>query len=307
MKMTKQLLPHGQGTVLAKPSSQPLILDVDADGQVQDVHENVGDFLTDAVDGIFSSENEKEASMTKLQKDTNAKHSADLTYLIEQKTRILAKIDQEILSEQVRMKKYTALESARQAAIDRAKAQYGSKADVRAIMAYYDGMAAAIDPKANGIGDVLSLSLDNALHAKDGQVGILMPNGSIRMMDTDIAKLLSSNGKQELKDQLKREDSRISDSDVDAAADLFEKEIRDRLSDLEELMTANVERAMKFKPMAEAAAMPDEAQKERNLPDIAKEYGYLQRLPDGNRPLPDALYSRTFYDEMAKNGRTYGL
>lgn len=82
------------------------------------------------------------------------------------------------------------IENSRKNAIDSARATYGDKADIVGIQRTYDTIANTIDPKLTDVTDMISMSIDNHLHGSQN-VKMLMPNGSIRTMDADVAMALS--------------------------------------------------------------------------------------------------------------------
>ena len=103
---------------------------------------------------------------------------------------LLRKIHVAIGKELVRRRDLVQLESARLQAVEQAYAKYGTRADVKSIEAYYDGMAASLDPKINGAADMLSMAIDNALDSKD-TLKIQLANGSVRTLDRDVAEIMA--------------------------------------------------------------------------------------------------------------------
>ncbi len=164
------------------------------------------------------------------------------------------KIEHEIDLEQARNQKLVALESARQGAINQAIMMYGANADIRSIMSYYSGIASTLQPHANGILDSMSIALDNQLNKADGVVKIVSKDGSIRVMDRDVAELLLSRkrcytpGRDLIKET--KVDTNIesyelvkSMNDLDRTKEL---ENLDRVQVLFDLMDINYKRQMRF-------------------------------------------------------------
>lgn len=164
------------------------------------------------------------------------------------------KIEHEIDLEQTRNQKLIALESAKQGAINQAIIMYGTNADIRSIMAYYNGIASTLQPHTNGILDSISIALDNQLNKADNVVKIVSKDGSIRVMDRDVAEFLLSRktcytpGRNLVKEVQ-------ADTNIDSYALMKEmngldrtKELEnlDRVQDLFELMEINHKRQMRF-------------------------------------------------------------
>lgn len=202
------------------------------------------------------------------------------------------KISMELAKERDRAAKLVGLEQAKRHAIDAARASYGANADVRTIEAYYNGMAAAIDPHVTDVTDMLSMSLDNLLHQKD-TVHVLMGNGSVRTMDADVAQAL-----------VQCSSTKVAMSKTPDIKVTYSKKIQDLLVELQDTMQLNLHRQMLFQ-MQPSEPM-SVLEKQRPMPNVAYDYAYIFDVDDGanGRMLPSAMYSVTMQQELMQRGQT---
>lgn len=222
--------------------------------------------------------------------------------------RLLGKLELEIAKEVDRARRLWALENARKNALDSAYARYGSRANLQAIDAYYDGMVAAIDPVAVDVTDVISIALNNALHHGE-YVQVLMTNGSIRIMDAEIANLLvESVGKQAVAPGVASKGKEVVTEtgmkDMDEIP--IQKTLFDRVMYFHNLMSENMHRQMQFSMVNPNAIVYDAEETRmrmlqlRGLPSVAQDYKYIQDMyvPTNGRRLPDTMYSGSMLQEM---------
>ena len=224
---------------------------------------------------------------------------------LEQETHLLELINEEVVKEQERNKQLLGLENARKNAIDAARATYGAEANVDAIMAYYDGMASVIDPKVTDVTDLISLSLDNLLQEQDS-VKVLMTNGSVRVMNREVAAALVA--VPMAKDKVR---PNLPEKEVPS----YSEKVQAALRSLSDLMSENAKRQAEFAAKAPSSG-PIDLEKTREarfkrlgLPTVAQEYDYIYEMDRSmhGRMLPSAMYSYTMQKELAQGDRTYGL
>lgn len=276
-----------------------------------------------SVDEVIKDTDEKELSKRlKRQREIKASSDAEVN---EKKESLLTEIENEIAKENERAKMLYMLENSRKNAIDAARAQYGAKADIVSIQRAYDGMANNIDPKANDVTDMISMSIDNKLHG-DKNVRMVLPNGSIRVMNADVALALSdkparSSGLSLLS---KSEAEKLADTGVledDAVSELssaFTKEELSKLYELEDLMASNAKKQDEFSLQNPSSGYVFEKSerekrlKSRGLPDVGTDYDYLYcNIYDNydvpNRQLPSSMDTMTMQQGIAVSGKTYGV
>lgn len=294
-----------------------------SDENAIELEEQAQDALDDekSVDEVIKDADEKELSK-RLKRQREIKASADAE-MEDKKESLLAEIENEIAKENERAKLLYMLENSRKNAIDAARAQYGDKADIVSIQRAYDGMANSIDPKANDITDMISMSIDNKLHGNKN-VRMLMPNGSVRVMNADVALALSdkpmrSSGLHILS---KSDAQQLSDGvEFDEVADLtskFTSEELSKLYELEDLMADNAKKQAAFAlKNPESGYVYQKSEREKRLkslglPDVGMDYDYLYcNVYDDyemtNRQLPSSMDTMTMQQGIVSSGKTYGL
>lgn len=230
-----------------------------------------------------------------------------------EKDELVKKIEKEIETEKEKAKLLYLIENSRKNAIDSARATYGDKADIVGIQRTYDTIANTIDPKLTDVTDMISMSIDNHLHGGQN-VKMLMPNGSIRTMDADVAMALS--------DMPKRNSSIIKANDTSEVKDDAVKELSDEVSEkysseeivklyeLIDLMDSNSKRQADFAikdPQSGRVKEISEYQrrfKKYGLPAVARDYSYVYHLDEtmqhDGRPLPSALSSYSMQEVREK-------
>lgn len=230
-----------------------------------------------------------------------------------EKDELVAKIEKEIETEKEKAKLLYMIENSRKNAIDAARATYGDKADIVGIQRTYDTIANTIDPKLTDVTDMISMSIDNHLHGSQN-VKMLMPNGSIRTMDADVAMALSDMPKR--RSGITKADD-TSEAKEDAAEELSEgvsnkyssEEIA-KLYELIDLMDDNSKRQAAFAikdPQSGRVKEISEYQrrfKKYGIPAVARDYSYVYHLDEtmqhDGRPLPSALSAYSMQEVREK-------
>ena len=228
--------------------------------------------------------------------------------LAAKKEDLKAKIEKEIEIEIEKSKLLYMLENARKNAIDATRAAYGEKADIASIQRTYDIMANTIDPKLSSATDLISMAIDNKLHGKEN-VKMLMPNGSIRTMDADVAMALS-----EIPERGSLKKKQYAEI-VDELG--YTQDELDKLYELSELMDDNAKKqeAFEYKDPksgeAEIKSVRDKRLRKLGLPTVAMDYDYVYHLDEttqhNGRALPSAMDSYDMQPGMQGNGKTYGF
>jgi len=226
---------------------------------------------------------------------------------------LVSKIEKEIETEKEKAKLLYMIENSRKNAIDAARATYGDKADIVGIQRTYDTIANTIDPKLTDVTDMISMSIDNHLHGSQN-VKMLMPNGSIRTMDADVAMALSDMPKR--RSGITKADD-TSEAKEDAAEELSEEvsnkyssEEIAKLYELIDLMDDNSKRQAAFAikdPQSGRVKEISEYQrrfKKYGLPAVARDYSYVYHLDEtmqhDGRPLPSALSAYSMQEVREK-------
>lgn len=234
-----------------------------------------------------------------------------------QKEELLSKIQKEIEVERERAKLLFMMENSRKNAIDAARAKYGNKADIGAIQQSYDMLANNIDPKVNDITDMISMTIDNKLHGKEC-VKMLMPNGSIRSMDADVAFAMSEipNGKVEMKETESVPEDVQDVSDGLNKASFYTVEELEALSELRDLMDKNAKKQALFEykdPSSGAVEIKSKREqrfRQLGLPTVAMDYDYVYHLAEtmqhNGRELPSAMSAYAMQPGIQGDGKTYG-
>ena len=234
-----------------------------------------------------------------------------------QKEELLSKIQKEIEVERERAKLLFMMENSRKNAIDAARARYGDKADIGAIQQSYDMLANNIDPKVNDITDMISMTIDNKLHGKEC-VKMLMPNGSIRSMDADVAFAMSEipNSKVEMKDT-----GPVSENVQDVSNELKKESVYtndelEALLELRDLIDKNAKKQALFEykdPSSGAVEIKSKREqrfRQLGLPTVAMDYDYVYHLDEtmqhNGRALPSAMSAYSMQPGMQGDGKTYG-
>lgn len=261
---------------------------------------------------LEQEQEEPERGLENLQDARIAKQSQ----MESKKTELLQKIEAEIAIEQERAKLLYIMENSRKNAIDSARAKYGEKADIRSIQQSYDMLANNLDPKINDVTDMISMSIDNALHGQS-RVRMLMPNGSMRSMDADVAFAMSelssnavfkkSSGIADTNDEITQE---LQNDGAYSAA-----EVR-AVCELQDLMSMNAQKQATFEykdPKSgevDVKSVRDKRFREIGLPTVAMDYDYVYHLDEtmqhNGRQLPSAMSSYTMQQELCNCGKTYG-
>lgn len=248
--------------------------------------------------------------------DINKQRNVSITKkVIEQskKDDLLEKIKREIDIERERAKLLYVMENSRKNTIDYARSRYGDKADISSIQQSYDIMANNIDPKIYNITDMISMSIDNKLHG-DSCVKMLMPNGSVRLMDADVAFAMS-----ELSDKIDflKRNANMAAVESDGLASNYTVEDIKCLSELSNLMDENIKRQEAFEykdPRSgelEIQSKRNERLRKIGLPTLAMDYDYVYNLNEttkhNDRPLPSAMDSYEMQSVMMQsNVKNYG-
>lgn len=141
---------------------------------------------------------------------------------------IIEAFEKELCVEAEKTKRIHSIENARMNALSSAYSRYGENANLQAIDAYYDGMKAMIDPQAIDVTDVVSVSIDNALHAGDS-IKVVLMNGSIRVLPKIVASVMLQC---------------VTDKANGVKSEQIPDEIRERALRLHFMMNENVRRQM---------------------------------------------------------------
>lgn len=234
-----------------------------------------------------------------------------------QKEELLSKIQKEIEVERERAKLLFMMENSRKNAIDAARAKYGNKADIGTIQQSYDMLANNLDPKLNDITDMISMTIDNKLHGKEC-VKMLMPNGSIRSMDADVAFAMSeiSNSKVEMKEtESVPEDVQDVSKELKTTSAYTVKEL-EALSELRDLMDKNAKKQALFEykdPSSGAVEIKSKREqrfRQLGLPTVAMDYDYVYHLDEtmqhNGRELPSVMSAYAMQPGIQGDGKTYG-
>lgn len=222
-----------------------------------------------------------------------------------EKDELVEKIEKEIRLEQEKASVLFALENARKNAIDAARASYGPKADIRGIQMSFDAAANSIDPQVSDWTDELSMGIDNQLHRDSDTIKMLMPNGSIRVMDADVAMALS--------DVKRPKQSDVQEEmEVDTS---YSVEALEKLDELSTLMDENQRKQALFaykdpnSGALEARSKRLERFRTIGLPTVAMDYDYVYHLDEttkhNGRPLPSAMDAYDMQPGHNVDGKTY--
>lgn len=221
---------------------------------------------------------------------------------------LIEKIQCEMAAEQERAKLLLMMENSRKNAIDSARATYGPKADISAIQQSYDMVMNSLDPKINDMTDMVSMAIDNKLHG-DKYVKMLMPNGSIRTMDADVAFALSELPRQ-------KNMSQESEDDVILQETVYTNEELELLYELRDLIDSNAKRQADFEykdPKSgevEVKSKREQRFRQIGLPTVAMDYDYVYYLDEttthNGRALPSAMDSYAMQPGLQGDGKTYG-
>ena len=256
---------------------------------------------------------EMQEQQLKIQREVKASIEANMK---SQNESLLSQIEAEIEEEKQRAKVLYALENSRKNAIDAARATYGKKADIKSIQAAYDGMANNIDPKADDMSSLISLSLDNKLHGKN-MVRMLMPNGSVRAMRSDVAIALSD--KPTKTSSIMKALNENASDELDSLQSKFSKEELTKLYELEDMMLENQRIQASFAvkdPHSGPVYENEKSEREKKLlklglPSVGMDYDYVYYLDEmdehDGRPLPSAMSSLTMQQDMIMSGKSYGI
>lgn len=230
-----------------------------------------------------------------------------------EKDELVCKIEKEIETEKEKAKLLYMIENSRKNAIDSARATYGDKADIVGIQRTYDTIANTIDPKLTDVTDMISMSIDNYLHGSQN-VKMLMPNGSIRTMDADVAMALSdmpkrSSGITKANDTSEAKEDAAEELSAEVSSKYSSEEIA-KLYELIDLMDANSKRQAAFAikdPQSGRVKEVSEYQrrfKKYGLPAVARDYSYVYYLDEtmqhDGRPLPSALSAYSMQEVREK-------
>lgn len=233
----------------------------------------------------------------------------------QERQKLIDKIQIEIEKEIERAKLLYLLENARKNAIDAARAQYGAKANIGSIQQAYDGMANNIDPKLTDVTDMISMSIDNKLHGKEC-VRMLMPNGSIRMMDADVAFALSEIPKHHVNKSAEQIEA-TKEVAMEPPNPMFSAEEIEKLRELSDIMDDNAKRQAAFaykdpkSGEVEIKSQREQRLRALGLPTVAMDYDYVYHLDEtsyhNGRQLPSAMDSYSMQVGMQNSGKTYGF
>ena len=230
-----------------------------------------------------------------------------------EKDELVSKIEKEIETEKEKAKLLYLIENSRKNAIDSARAKYGNKADIEGIQRSYDMIANTIDPKLTDVTDMVSMSIDNHLHGNQN-VKMLMPNGSIRTMDADVALALSDIPKRKSGVTKTNETSEAKEEVAEELSEdiisRYSSEEIEKLYELVDLMNENSKRQAAFAikdPESGRVKEVSEYQrrfKKYGLPAVARDYSYVYHLDEtmqhDGRPLPSALSAYSMQEVREK-------
>lgn len=182
---------------------------------------------------------------------------------------LLEKAKKEVEKERRLVARLQEVVRARDQAVAEAVVQFGDRANVAEIMAFYDGVAAGLDPRCTKLDGLLSLSLENMARPADS-VHLLLPGGSVRELDVDVAVCLLNLSNQ------------------------ADGPLRETLEDLQKNLDTDVALQKQFsaEPPSPKVQDPKQEREQRlqrlGLPTVAEEYPEAVRpaeRPNG-RPLP---------------------
>lgn len=212
---------------------------------------------------------------------------------------LMEKLDAEIQSEQDTIRLLQAVVRAKKLALAQAKAVHGVNADTVGICNTYAMVANQVDPKSMGISEYLTEP--DATSADDTTVRILMTNGSVRLMDVDVAMALSEHTSHmaALQDM-----PTVSDT-------ILPKEVHDKLVLLSELLGQTEGILAQFAAdVLETDAIRKKELEQQALQDARMRMASCTYFFEGensykNRKLPDAMSTLTMQRELAL--QLYGI
>lgn len=299
----KQAIADGMG-IAVTASEQAVLLDQTAEDAVNERRSK---------NGIAFGDDLPHKSVQETVRDVRIAKQA---IMLQEREKLLDKVQAEIEREVEKARLLYVLENGRKNAIDAARAKYGNHADVGSIQQAYDGMANNIDPQVCDITDIMSMSLDNKLHGQEC-VRMLMPNGSIRIMDSDVAVALSLVPKDGVLQSLQHENQKLMSGDTEVPVPMFSSEELVKLRELSDIMSDNARRQAAFaykdprSGEVEIKSNREKRLRKLGIPSIAMEYDYVYYLADNakhnGRPLPSAMDAYDMQSVMQGNQKSYGF
>ena len=251
--------------------------------------------------------------------------------------RIIGKLEMEVAKEKDRSHRAVALRNSWGRARDSAVSIFGDNADLDSIDKSFQKEADKLNPRVRDVSDIVSMEINNALYG-DENVQVIMTDGSIRTMDSEVASYLSKlardSGKKDsfvspgtekdVSDESVMDDvakvssddeltQTFSDPSLQAQFEEMQNDEIEKARELETMLSQNQKKIAELQRDLYASTAPEKSReidlKSRQLPTVAYEYDYLFKMNSqhNGRDLPTAMSSETMRKEMQESGRSFGL
>ena len=237
------------------------------------------------------------------------------------------KIDAALAAEKQRAKDLYAIENKKKNTMDYANKVYGDEADLDYIVNSARGARDKATERAQDMSRQLSEKVDGVLHQRD-TVTVLMPDGTTRVMDRDVAEAMRLYTDKSHSSVLEQAAAGLAGVEVvdrtqggfDRYQDKYEefqltRNEEEKLAELQRRMAENDKQAKKFEEKAPETMSQQEYNaynRERRLkefgdPSASLTYDYVvtkEGVYEWNgRPLPSAMSSPTLQRELQKDDK----
>lgn len=252
-----------------------------------------------------------------------AREQAIMAQVRDAYARINDKLDKEIALERDRGKNILALRNAWNNSRSSAISYFGPNADLKSIDQSFQKTMDSVNPRIHDVTDIVSMEIDKAIHGTDNGK-VLMSDGSVRIMDSEIASYLNSMNPSNVRESISIDEVNeyepipaeqfarleVETPEYQAELNQLQNDTREKLEKFQGMMAENQRQSLEFESELYASTSParsaQAARKARELPTVAYEYPQLFQHNDveyNGRPLPEPMSSPTMQRELAETGR----